>query len=350
MIYLRKLFIALLIIFSSCATYLEIYKDYSSGVLSTDVIDYKADTITLKIKFFMLDNKSGDYITDRNIFHAITIYSSDFNGEIQEISTSEISLDKNYSCAVLLDEIYPLSTYAYPSNSGINNTAEVFIRKFFKNAGDNNSMLFSTFKDNENPLTIVGENYTKVPKEYDLPLADYLNSSTLPCHESNCIDSLPLLKSMDLLMDFIDQKAPAQNRNLLLMYSRNLFNRKGYSINSLIDKAKQHNIKVSSILGSIGNYEIKWDSDGEELYYKMALETGGIVYQVNNYDGKDLNLLASRLGDIFKGNIKYYETVCKITPESWTDPFQPGFYATGDLEFELQNGTEFKIPFGIMIK
>ena len=325
---------------------------YSSAVLSSVVTEHDPDSLSLKLNFFLLDKETGEFITNRSIFSTIILDSYYFTGSLQDFKSVETSSSQNYSCALLLDDIFSRTNYSPEYSFGEPNYTEVFIRKFFKNAGNSNPFLFSYFEDKVNPLTIVGDNYTLNPEDYDLPIAGILYSRPLDCNTSACIDSLPLLESMNSLMNYINQNAPAENRNLILMYSRNLFNRKGYSMVTLIQKALQYHIKVSFILGNIGNYEINWDNEGENFYFVMASLTGGMVYQIVDYDLKDLSLLSSRLKNIFEGNIKYYETTWKLKPKTQIIPvFQPGvFYDDVKLNLQIQNGkeeTELGLPFGV---
>ena len=348
MSFIKRVIFFFMIYLVSCTTDDMFNEDYySSAVLSSEVTDHDPDSLSLKLKFFLLDKETGEFITNRSIFNTIILESYDFVGTLQDFKSVETSLSQNYSCAILLDDIFSRSNYSPEYSFGNPNFTEIFIRKFFKNSGNSNPFLFSYFEDKENPLTIVGDNYTINPEEYDLPVARILYSRPLDCQTASCIDSLPLLESMDSLMEFINQNAPEINRNLIVMYSRNLFNRKNFNMVALIEKAMQYNIKVSFILGSIGNYEVNWDSKGENFYFVMASFTGGIVYQFIDYELKDLSLLSARINNIFEGNIKYFETTWKLKPNT---EFQSGLYYDVNLNFQLQTGKEktaIELPFAV---
>lgn len=104
-----------------------------------------------------------------------------------------------------------------------------------------------------------------------------------------------------------------------------------------------------------GVYHIDYDLNSEDIFYKLAYETGGFVYKNNDaLGGEDMYVLSSRLGNIFEGNFKCFEATWKITPAgSWSDTFQPGYYATGEIVVDLQTGYDqetFEMPLGIIIK
>ena len=100
---------------------------------------------------------------------------------------------------------------------------------------------------------------------------------------------------------------------------------------------------------------INYDLNSEDIFFKLAHETGGFVYRNNDaLSGEDMYILSSRLADIFEGNFKCFEATWKLTPAgSWTKPFQPGYFAQGEIMVDLQTGYDqetFEMPVGIIIK
>ena len=104
-----------------------------------------------------------------------------------------------------------------------------------------------------------------------------------------------------------------------------------------------------------GEYYVDYDLANDDLFFKIADITGGFVYKNNDFTSYfDRLILARRLGNILEGNFKCFESTWKIVPKGiWTDPFQSGFYAEGNLKVDL--GTQFlsnviELPFIINLK
>ena len=347
----KYIYILLLVFIPACkpAQTQWIPSAFSCGVLSTQVEAYSNKEITLKIRFFVLDKEESDQLTKRDVENNLSLYSSDVDGVLTDFKEVNTSAAGMYSCTVLLDDVYNIINFDYFRNYS---STEIFLRKFFKNMGEKNSVRFSIFKNQNPPVTIYGKGVTNNAREMDLLLADLLNN---PVEPASKFHPLPLLQSIDALLDTINSSASWNNRNLLLVYSRNSFIKTGVTKESIIVKAKNLGIKVSTIIDYGGEYHIDYDLSNEDIFYKLAYETGGFVYKNNDaLSGEEIYILSSQLGNIFEGNFKCYETTWKITPSgSWTNAFQPGFFTQGDIEVELQTGYDkkaFNLPFGIIIK
>lgn len=322
---------------------------YSCGVLSSEVISYSTGEMTLKIRYFVLDSKESDKLTKKDIETNLTLYSSDVAGTLTDNKEVTTPAYGNFSCAVLLDKIYNIVNYDYFLESG---STDTFIRKFFKNAGKGNSFLFSILEPQNPNIKIFGKGFTNDAASLDLPIAAYLNDVQ---EATSHFASIPLLKGIDNLLDTINITAPADNKHLILISSRNSYLNGQITKQSVIDKAKKYGIKVSVIMDFGGEYYIDYDLDNEDFFYKLADETGGFIYKNNDIlGGDDVVILASGLTNILQGNFRCFESVWKIVPKgSWTGPFQPGFFAEGNLEVDM--GTQYlsnviEIPFGINIK
>ena len=326
-----------------------ISSSFSCGVLSNEVTSYAPGEMTFNTRFFVFDKEESDQLTQRDVEHNIRLSSL----EVDAVMTGfrEVSLPPagKYSCAVLLDDVYNKVNYDYFEKFS---STEIFLRKFFKNAGLNNYVRLAIMQDQTPPVKLYGKYFTKDASGMDLLLADLLSDPEEPFTQ---IPRLPLLQSLDILLDTINRSAAGTNRNLLLIYSRNAYIQTGITAEMVIAKAKTYGIKVSSIIGSGGIYYIDYNLNSEDLFFRLAHETGGFVYMNNDIlNGKDILILASRLADILEGNFKCFEATWKLTPAgSWTDPFQPGYFAQGEIMVDLQTGYDketFSMPLGIIIK
>lgn len=325
---------------------------YSFGVLSSEVESYSDKEITLKLRYFLLDGTESDQLITRNIENNISISSSDIVGTLIDQKEIPTPYSGNYSCAVLLDEIYNIMNYDFWDVYTIPNSTEVFLRKFFKNAGNNNSFRFTSLKPGNSALTFYGKGYTQNAASLDIPLSEGLNDVSKPTSK---FSNSPLLQNIYLLMDTINKTAPPGKKDLLLIYSRVSYINSGITKDSVINKALRLGIRVSTIMDAGVEYNVVDDWANEDLFYKLANLTGGFVYMDNDYtDFTDKLILASRLGNILEGNFKCFESTWKIVPQDiYTDLFRPGFYAGENLDVDV--GTQFlsnvrETPFAIYIK
>jgi hypothetical protein len=323
---------------------------YSCGVLSNKVESYSDKELILKIRYFIVDGNKSSELIEKNIENYLTLYSSDVVGTLIDNKEITTPLLGNYSCAVLLDEVYNNINYDFFSNYS---STDSFLRKFFKNAGMNNKILFSAYGYKAPSFVVKSDGFVSNSSALDIPLASYLNSANELTEK--CSNTY-LLKYLSSMLDLISQ-VPGTNRNLLLISSRTSYlgNSNGFTKDSVINKATRLGIKVSTILDKGGEYYIDYNLNEEDIYYKLAYQTGGFVYMDNEYSDNNSNLvLASRLGNIFEGNFKCFESTWRIVPKGiWTELFRPGFYADGNLEAEM--GTQYlsniiEFPFCIYIK
>jgi hypothetical protein len=349
-IVIRSLMLFLLVFLCRCYTSEEdpwISSAFFCGILSTEVESYTADEVFVKFRFFILDAEEGDKLTRRDVFSQMTIYLTGYNGYMLNYQKTNTDPSGNYSCAVLVDDVYNQINYDYWDP--ISRT-EYFVREFFKTAGEGNRFLFSMMRDKTNPLTIYGDGFTEQAETYDQVLAHQLNN--VPDNIGMDFDSVPLPYCLNELIDYTDLHAGTANKSILSLYSSNTFPRMGYSMQALIDKAKNKGIRVFTILdagGSVNN----WEYDGRELLFKIASETGGAVFENSDFDAKDLIILGSQMGPIMEGNFPCFEVRWRLVRESWADTFQPGFFEQGELQTVIQTGydkKEFTMPFGLWIK
>lgn len=235
------------------------------------------------------------------------------------------------------------------SYDNISNT-ETFIRKFFKNAGVNNKFLFSDFEASANPVTIYGNGYSDNALLFDQILAERFDNISQPDSKAGPV---PLIESLDFMLNYINQYAPAGNRNLLLLSSWSVYNMNSTSKDQIINKAKTLGITVSTILylGDI-NY-FTWDLYNDDLYYRLAYETGGSVY-MNKYNDYSFITLASHLQNIMRGDYSCFDATWNLVPDGqYSRLFTSGYFKKPDLEIVIPAGIERKIcnaPFSIIIK
>jgi hypothetical protein len=157
------------------------------------------------------------------------------------------------------------------------------------------------------------------------------------------------------MLDYINANAPAGNRNILLLSSTSAYNLNSTATAQLISKAKTLGISISTFLflGDISDFT--WDMDHDDIYYRLAYETGGSVYKSRNsiYAGDILDL-ASPLKNIMNKDYNCFEATWELIPiNQYYTTFYPGYFEKPDLEIGLQTGSGKKIfdmPFGIIIK
>jgi hypothetical protein len=317
---------------------------YSYGFLSSEVVSYTEYEMTLKIKFYVFDSKEDGQLTTRNIENNLSLNSTSVDGILTDFNEIITPNDGNYTCAVLVDEIFNVLNCDYWTGSSM---TDVFLRKFFKNAGNNNSFLFSGFSPEKPDVRIYGNGFTKNASELDITLANELNNKNKSTADR---PKSYLLQSIDILMDTINKTSTVKNRNLLLLSSNNGYTTSGITIDSIKNKAKRYGIKISTIMDRTVEDYFEYDLNNEELFFKLADYTGGFVYDDDlgseSYDNNIL-MLASRMGNIMEGNFRCFESTWEILPsDSWTEPFQPGFLDDGTLDIDL--GTQY-ISYGIQI-
>ena len=340
-----------MVLFVSCEPkeYISIGSSFSAGVISSEVTGYSDKEITLKIKFFISGAGEQPLISESDIEGNLDLSSFEVRGVLQDLTIVNNPVLVNYSCALLVDNYFNLLSYNFNDKTS---STEFFARNYFKNAGENNKFLFSIFEDKPSPVTIYGDGYTDNADSYDLILANRLNDVKEPERK---MDSIPLIESLDFMLDYINQKAPAGNRNLLLLSSWSVYHTNSAAKTRIVNKAKSLGIAVSTLLflGDITNF--KWDLDNDDLYFRLANETGGFVFRSHDMlYGEDILILAPHLKNIMGGDNRYFEATWKIIPDDhYTDLFVPGFFEKVDLVVELQTGDDrkqFNMPFGILIK
>jgi len=318
---------------------------FSCGVLSSSVESYSENELTLKVKFFVLDHEESDQLTTKNLENSLTYHSLYTLGTLVDIHEVTTPSYGNFSCAVLLDEYYSMINYDFFSGKG---STDSFLRKFFKKSGIGNSFMLSSFHINPETLTFYGKGFTSNPAELDLPMARLFGEAS---ELNEKVKKLPLLQNINILLDSINKNAPEDNKNLLIFSSRASYITSGNDKDSIISKARQFGIKVSAILDRGGEYYIDYDLDNEDLYYKIAEQTGGFVYTNNQYiSNSDGLILASCLGNIMKGDFKCFEAKWRIMPNSWADTFKYGYYSDAELDIELSLDNMIEIPMCIYIK
>jgi hypothetical protein len=317
---------------------------YCYGFLSSEVVSYSKNEMTLKTKFYVFDSKNADQLTTKNIENNLSLNSTNVDGILTDFKEIVTPGAGNYSCAVLVDEIFNIVNCDYATGSSF---TDIFLRKYFKNAGKNNSFLFSTFSPEKPDVNIYGNGFTTNASELDLTLASVLNNKNKNTEER---PRSYLLQSIDNLMETINKTSTVKNRHLLLLSSNNGYVTTGITIDSIKNKAKRYGIKISTIMDRIVEDYFEYDLKNEDLFFDLADYTGGFVYDDDlgdmSYDNNIL-ILAARMGNMMEGNFRCFESTWKILPsDSWTKPFQPGFTDEGTLDIDL--GTQY-ISYGIQV-
>ena len=323
-----------------------IEEQFSCGVISSEILNYSANELDLLVNFFVFDKENNDKLTSIDISDKLVLEDDnyDFDGELNNFNTSITPEYGNYSCFILLDDLFNQVTYNHFDNvSGLEN----FIRMFFHNSGHNNYFNFANSKIGVNPLTIYNDEYTNNAKEFDLPLAKL-------CHEmpelTEKADSMPLLTSIDSVLEFINLKAPDNNRNLLLLCSDNAFSSSGINTNKIINKAIQYNIRVHTILGAGGDSKLIFSRSN--FLFKLSNATGGIMYELNSdVFPLELLILASNLKNILEGYFQCFQSTWTLKSNDLI--FVKGYLGEPLLEVYIQTNYDkeaFQLPFCFEIK
>ena len=174
---------------------------FSCGVLSNNVTSYSPGVMTFKTRFFVLDKEESDQLTKRDIEHNLHFSSIEVDAVLTDFQEVSLSPAGKYSCAVLLDDVYNTINYDYFE---MFSSTEIFLRKFFKNAGLNNYARLAIMQNQTPPVKLYGKYFTKDASVMDLILADLLGNPEEP---SSKFVPLPMLQSLDILLDTINRSA-----------------------------------------------------------------------------------------------------------------------------------------------
>lgn len=318
---------------------------YSTGTISAEVIDFPSKSPTVKLRFFVLDKSNNDGLIQQNIQNKLVLPATfklqsfeKIKTEIKGASSTGILISDGLDLTINMDDIF--------------NVMEPTVRKILHSSVPNNEVLLAKVGTKSNPLEVIGSGFTQNANDLDLPLAEICKKGF---YESG--DTLPLLESINSMIDYINANADNQNKNLFIFYTRRKLFSESMDINSLIYKAKQSNIKchiiepVYSYTWSnlkLSNFIRNFNAYTEGIY---AVPISEGYYQYS--DGElpmEMLRTAGQIDDMLIGGYECFEMIFSINQNA------ENYYAGGvfSSEFKITLSTDFEkkdldIPFRFYI-
>lgn len=323
---------------------------YSCGVINTEVISYTSTKAVVKVRFFILDKSNNDGLIRQNILNKIMPHDSDYTGTYILDSLKIITTPNkgNYSAAVLIsdgfDDKMNMGDYFF--------AMEPTVRKFLHTSVPDNEVMLAKIGNKAKPLEIINSGFTRNANELDLSLAEV-------CKKGDYItsDSLPLLESIDSIINYLNVKSTYSNKNLIILCSRRKYFLQKMNFDSIINKAKQSNITVH-MLELVPEYT--WTNFSlQKFLFKLNTYTNGVYYAADMYAGYSYNdgelpmsmlQVSGKLNEMIKGNYECFEAVWTLNSNSSEynsgTIYSSGFKVKLSTNYEQQ---EIDIPFNFYI-
>jgi len=283
---------------------------YSAGVIKSEVINMYADSAELKIDFFILDKTNNDENTKQNILNKITFDTTDFEISIDSLCNTITNYEGPFSTGILLTEgledIVNMEKYFIYE--------EPVIRKIIHTSTPTNEILLSKVVNNKLSLEIINNGFTQNSYSLDQPLADICKNAYYTAS-----DTLPILNALDSLINYMSLNAKNNKKNIMLFCSRRLNFNQNINLQTLINKAKQSNIKID-LIELTPNFTWR-NFKLERFIYKLNALTNGMLYETPytfDYmaeDGElpmDMIQVAGKVNEINNGNFNCFELNLKI--------------------------------------
>ncbi len=349
-----KIIILLFVIFISCNKKEDqlVKNYYSCGVISTELLSHTSKQAVIKVRFFVLDKSNNGGLIKQNILNNITpISSSAGNSEylatidsFKIITTPNIG---NSSTAVLisdgLDQTINMEDYRF--------AMEPTVRKILHSSVPNNEVLLAKVSNNNKPIEIINNGYTRNANELDLKIAEIYKNGNY-----TATDTLPLLEAIDSLINYMNVKSTYSNKNLIILYSRRVNFLQNVNLNTLINKAKQSNIKCHLIEVAP---TFTWENNElRNFIVKLNTITNGVYFEKNlysnyYYDNGELPMevlqFSGKLPNMLEGNFQCFEAIWTINTSS---TFNTGSVYTTEFIIKLSTNYEQKdidVPFHYFI-
>jgi len=306
---------------------------FANVTLSAEYISHSSQDLKFKVRFLILDSRAKDGLIEDDISTGLYIspYTGDSSGayytytlnSIKKVSTAILG---NSSTAIMLDESEIEEDNFNNQGAEYVLSQETACRIYFKNIANGSNFILSAYgSDNQllpyQPLTIYGDNFTNNALIYDQTLAELRRYS-------NFSGNTPFLLATDSLLEFMNLKAPNENKNLIA-FPHSEDNVGGKDWATIINKALDYNIHCNIILtyqSSPNFYEL----------IQLASVTGGFIFYVeNNQNGRNIPFFAEHLNDILQGNILCYET--EWAKHSDKPVFESNYYEGGYIELYIDN-------------
>jgi|GEM_PF-3162416 len=302
------------------------------GTISAEYISHTPTELKFKVRFFVLDSRNNNDLTEMDIANSIYIdsftddFGTQFSYTLNSVKKVTTPLLGKASTAVMWDlseieeDKYNWFGPQYMQNQ------EIACRKFFKLSPPENEFVFAAYSTNNyyipnDTINIFSNGFTNNTSFYDQRLAQFRNNTIY-------YGLTPVRQALDTMLDFTISKAKNANKQIIA-FTHSEDNMGGPYWNSIIQKAKGNNIPINVVM----NYQ----SDGNfPDYIKLACSTGGFVFYVSNYlDGRSLPVLASGLNNIVQGNFTCFES--EWTANVSSEVFAPGFVEASYIELKINN-------------
>jgi len=299
--------------------------------LSAVHVSHTTTQLEFKIRFFILDSRVNDELTEMDLQQYLYINGYSYSGvnysyTLNSVNKVTMPLLGNSSTAVMLDESGIEEDQFAGLGASYMQNQETACRKFFKLSPAGNNFILSAYSaDNaflpSHPLTIYGDGFTDNPEIYDQKLAElrqynYFTGNT------------PFLQALDSMLEFVKAKAPNANKQVIA-FTHSGDNVGGPAWNAVVNKAVAYHIPVNIVM--------TYQSNGDYYnYITLAGTTGGMIFYVsNNQDGTNIPHFTTKLNDVLKGNFLCFESDWTVNASS--PVFNSGFAESGFMELYIDN-------------
>lgn len=301
------------------------------GTISASYVSSTTTQLKFRIRFFILDSRLDDNLSEIDIQHYLYIDDHSYAGvnysytlnSVYHVTTPFLG---NSSTAVMLDESAINETDFNGLGAKYMLNQETTCRKFFKLTPSGSDFILAAYSYNNSflpsqPLTIYGDGYTNQAELYDQKLAELRNYNYFTGNS-------PFLLALDSMLEYVNAKAPNTNKQIIA-FTHNKDDVGGPAWNAVINKAVNYHIPVNIVM--------TYQSEGDFFnYISLAGTTGGLIFFVsNNQDGTNMPHFATRLNDILKGNFTCFESDWTVNASS--PVFNSGFTESGYMQLYIDN-------------
>lgn len=302
---------------------------FSAGILSTEVISHTIAKAVVRVRFFVYNaTKDNGLVYFKGSDKLNIVYDS-----LKRITIPE---QGNFSAAFIVSQ--GIDQDANMGNYFTN--CEGIIRKLMYTCTPNNEIMFVKAGNQLHPTELISNGFIRDVSEIDQSIADIYKNGYY-----TATDTLSVLKTIDSTMNYMIANAAYENRHIFLMISRRKHFWQNVTMSTLINKAKQNNIKFHIIEDDY--YYNTWSNlTFRKLLLNLNSGSHGLYYQ---------NAIKEDIGNIPKllnGGVECHEMSLTLNPTS-SSLFTTG--KTYEYEFTIslytsQEKKEIEVPFNIYIE
>ncbi len=267
--------------------------NFSAGILSTEVISHTYAKAVVRVRFFVYNaTKDNGLILFKGSDKLSIVYDS-----LKRITLPE---QGNFSAAFIVSQ--GIDQEANMGNYFTN--CEGIIRKLMYTSTPNNEIMLVKAGNQTHPTELISNGFIRDVSEMDQSIAEIYKNGYY-----TATDTLSVLKTIDSTMNYMIANAAYQNRHIFLMISRRRYFWQDVTINTLINKARQNNIKLHIIEDDY--YYNTWSNiTFRKLLLTLNSGNHGLYYQ---------NAVKEDIGNIPKllnGGVECYEMRLTLNPTS----------------------------------